>query len=304
MARPIIQTRSSGISLKPHFYLGLALVALFWSASWAHWGLLGEHAFFPLWLGYILVVDALVAARSGESLLTAKPKHLVALFALSAPVWWLFESGNNFTLNWHYLTPREYPVFQIILEASIDFSTVIPAVFETAMLLLTFDAVKRLHSTPLRIHIPRSTLWLLMYLGAFGYLAIIFFPRFAFPFLWLWVFLLVDPLNWLRGRASLLEQLSRGDLRTIVALSLGILLCGFFWEMWNYYSLPKWYYTVPYVGSLKLFEMPIPGYLGYVPFSWELYALYQYVFGLLKIETLKGSNPAKPGRDLFGVGTF
>jgi hypothetical protein len=41
------------------------------------------------------------------------------------------------------------------------------------------------------------------------------------------------------------------------------LLTGFFWEMWNYYSLPKWYYTIPYVGFWKVFEMPILGYGGY-----------------------------------------
>lgn len=296
MAReiPRPKTSISTLHLKPHFFLGLALVAVFWSASWGHWGILGEYAFFPLWLGYILTVDALVAARSsrstalrqrGDSLLTSKPKHFAALFLLSAPVWWVFESGNNFTLNWHYLTSRDYPVLQIILEASIDFSTVIPAVFETTMLMLTFDSVRRLQIPSSPLHVSRFTLWLLMYIGAFMYLAIIFFPRFAFPFLWLWAFLLIDPLNWMRGRPSLLEQFSRGDWHVIGALSLAVLVCGFFWEMWNFYAMPKWYYTVPYLGFLKIFEMPILGYLGYIPFAWELYALYQYVFGLLKIRT-------------------
>ena len=32
---------------------------------------------------------------------------------------------------------------------------------------------------------------------------------------------------------------------------------------WNFYSLPKWIYTIPYVGFWKVFEMPILGYLGY-----------------------------------------
>jgi hypothetical protein len=68
-------------------------------------------------------------------------------------------------------------------------------------------------------------------------------------------------------------------------LALGVLVCGLFWEMWNFYAMPKWYYTVPYLGFLKLFEMPILGYLGYIPFAWELYALYQYVFGLKKLKT-------------------
>lgn len=287
MAREITRPKTfiSTLNLKPHFFLGLAFIAVFWSASWGHWGIMGEYAFFPLWLGYILTVDALVAARRGHSLLTAKPRHFATLFLLSAPIWWVFESGNNFTLNWHYLTPRDYPVLHIILEASIDFSTVVPAVFETAMLLLTFDFVRGFQLSSFQIHVSRFTLWLLMYIGAFMYLAIIFFPRFAFPFLWLWAFLLIDPLNWMRGRPSLLEQFSRGDLRMISALSLAVLVCGFFWEMWNFYAMPKWYYTVPYLGFLRIFEMPILGYLGYIPFAWELYALYHYAFGLLKVRT-------------------
>ncbi len=44
---------------------------------------------------------------------------------------------------------------------------------------------------------------------------------------------------------------------------IGTLFTGFWWEMWNYYSLPKWYYTIPYVGFRKIFEMPLLGYLGY-----------------------------------------
>jgi len=41
------------------------------------------------------------------------------------------------------------------------------------------------------------------------------------------------------------------------------LFTGLWWEIWNYYSLPKWVYTIPYVGFWKIFEMPLLGYLGY-----------------------------------------
>jgi hypothetical protein len=39
--------------------------------------------------------------------------------------------------------------------------------------------------------------------------------------------------------------------------------------MWNYYSQAKWIYTVPYVNRFKIFEMPILGYAGYLPFGLE-----------------------------------
>ena len=48
--------------------------------------------------------------------------------------------------------------------------------------------------------------------------------------------------------------------------------------MWNYLALPRWYYTVPFVGALPhLFEMPLPGFVGYLPFALELYAMYHVV---------------------------
>ena len=60
------------------------------------------------------------------------------------------------------------------------------------------------------------------------------------------------------------------------------MICGLFWEMWNYHSYPKWVYQVPFVGFLHIFEMPLLGYGGYLPFSLELFALYHLAVGLLK----------------------
>lgn len=266
--------------LPPHLFLGLALVAVFWFASWTHLGALGEYAFFPLWLGYILTVDALVAWRAGASLLTRQPREFVALFLLSAPVWWLFEGLNNFVLNWHYMDTVDFSFGRTLLVGSIDFSTVIPAVFETAALVLTFPFIAHWR-THRQLAIPPRLPWVLMYAGAFALAAVLFAPQVAFPLAWIWLVLIVDPLNYLRGRASLLGQIARGDWRGVVALALAAVVCGGFWEMWNYLALPKWFYTVPFFGFLKVFEMPLLGYGGYVPFAWELYALYHLVWGVL-----------------------
>ena len=51
--------------------------------------------------------------------------------------------------------------------------------------------------------------------------------------------------------------------------------------MWNYFSYPKWIYRIPYAHWRPVFEMPIAGYLGYLPFSWELFALYHLLAGFL-----------------------
>jgi hypothetical protein len=49
--------------------------------------------------------------------------------------------------------------------------------------------------------------------------------------------------------------------------------------MWNFYSYPKWIYHIPYVDFWHIFEMPILGYGGYLPFALELYALYHFITG-------------------------
>ncbi|MBI3915343.1 MAG: hypothetical protein HY327_14295 [Chloroflexi bacterium] len=264
-----------------HFFFGVALAAFFWYASWTHWGVLGEYAFFPQWLGYILAVDGLVVWRKGSSLLTRAPREFAALFLLSAPSWWVFEGLNNFVLNWIYIGAEDYSIAQIILVATINFATVIPAVFETTELVSTFPRLARFRAQR-RFAISPRVLWLMMYAGAFGFAAIVLAPRVAFPLTWVWLFLLVDPLNALRGRASLIADTARGDWRMPVALALAALIGGFFWEMWNFYALPKWTYAVPYFGFAKIFEMPLLGYFGYIPFAWELYALYHLAWGVCR----------------------
>jgi len=107
------------------------------------------------------------------------------------------------------------------------------------------------------------------------------FPRYCFVLIWLSVALILDPINNLLRRKSALAHIAVGDWRFIV-LPLAGLCCGFLWEMWNFYALPKWYYTISYVSFWKIFEMPLLGYSGYLPFALELFAMYQFVLLLLR----------------------
>ena len=80
---------------------------------------------------------------------------------------------------------------------------------------------------------------------------------------------------------AFLQYIAKGDWRPVLALSVGCLICGWFWEVWNFWSYPKWVYDVPFVGVFKVFEMPALGYGGYLPFALELYALYHLMLGIL-----------------------
>ncbi|MDH3944835.1 MAG: hypothetical protein OEV06_12140, partial [Anaerolineae bacterium] len=116
--------------------------------------------------------------------------------------------------------------------------------------------------------------------GAVMLAALLAWPGWFFPFVWLSVVFLLEPLNARLGNPTLSAYLASGDWRPLIALGLGGLLCGFFWELWNYFSYPKWVYHVPLFDFGHIFEMPILGYGGYIPFAWELWALYQLVRGV------------------------
>jgi hypothetical protein len=265
----------------PQGALGFLLLAVAWPASWLHIEPLGEYAFFPIWLGYILMVDALVLRRTGTSLLTRSRRTFAGMFLASVPLWWTFEGINQFTRNWYYLGAEQYSPLRYALVASWHFSIVLPAVFETAALVGSLGWVTRLR------HGPLFPVWpgmqpTMVALGLLSLAGIILWPRYAFFATWLCLFLILDPINHWWGRPSLLAQVRRGDWRTVAAFAGGALICGWFWEMWNYWAFPRWEYNIPFLEFAHIFEMPLPGYLGYLPFGLEIYAAYHFMAGLVE----------------------
>ena len=258
-------------------WVGLLLVAVCWPLNWTLPGVRTAYLFFPLWLGYILVVDALVWKRIGTSLWARSRKNFVLLFLVSAPVWWLFEVINLRTANWEYLGRELFSTLQFNLLSTISFSTVIPAVFETAELIGSFSWMKRFASWP-RMPGTRAVFVALFVIGLAMFAAMLIWPTICYPFVWTSLVLIFEPINYWTGRPYFLKQLRSGDWRTVISLSLGALVCGLFWEMWNYYSFPKWIYHIPVLGFWRVFEMPLLGYGGYVPFALELYALKNFLW--------------------------
>src|SRR2546425_10604832 len=128
--------------------LGVLLLAVCWPLNWLLPGARTAYLFFPLWLGYILTVDALVLSRTGTSLWTRSRKKFAGLFVACARVWWMFEAINSRTHNWEYLGGDQFTEFEYYLLCTISFSTVMPAVFETAELARSFPFMPRFASGP------------------------------------------------------------------------------------------------------------------------------------------------------------
>lgn len=261
-----------------HGWLGVALVVIFWILNWMLTGLRTHWAFFPLWLGYCLAIDGLVFWRTGTSLLTRSPRKYVGLFLISAPVWWLFELFNLRTQNWIYVGAESFAPLAYAFWTTLSFTTVIPAVFGSAEFFASFDFVKRL-KPGLVIGTDKRTTLSFFVSGWIMLLLLLIWPNIFFPFIWLSVYFILEPINVWLGNRSLADWTRVGDWRPVFTLWLGVLLTAFFWEMWNYLAYPKWIYQVPWGNWLHLFEMPLLGYGGYLPFALELYALYQLITG-------------------------
>lgn len=255
------------------------LIIVSWYLNWFLSGLRTDWAFFPLWLGFCLTVDAIVYFRKGTSLIKRNIKKYTLLFVISAPVWWLFELFNSITQNWFYDGRQYFTPFQFFILASISFSTVIPAVFEAAELAGTFNWIKNLRSFK-KLKPTAKVIGLFITLGIITLALEIIFPTVFYPFIWITLYFFIDPLNIKMHNPGLLQYTKEGNWKPVVSLWIGCLICAFFWEMWNYYSYPKWYYHLPMVNFLHVFEMPLLGYIGYLPFSLELFAVYNLIVGI------------------------
>ena len=119
-------------------------------------------------------------------------------------------------------------------------------------------------------------------IGVITFILPMVFPKYFYPLIWVTFFFLLDPINYLHKQPSIIQHLKDRKLVIPLSLLLAGIIMGFFWEFWNYWALNKWFYDIPYVGFLKIFEMPILGYLGYFPFALELYAMYWFVLSLFK----------------------
>lgn len=232
------------------------------------------------WWGYILAIDATVFRLGGASLLMDRTREFFRLAPLSVVFWLIFELFNLRIENWRYinLPPETYLRWPGYFLA---YATVLPGLFETKNLVETLGIFKEkaLESRPG----PKGWQGWFYLLGGLFFILPLIWPRYFFPLVWGIFIFGLEPINRRLGLFSLMgEWIDTGVLKTFYELLLAGFICGGLWEFWNYFAGAKWIYTVPFVGRLKLFEMPILGYLGFPPFAvecWVMYSLVSYLWG-------------------------
>jgi hypothetical protein len=247
---------------------------------WAWFEAGQRYTFFPLWLGFVFTMNALTQARAGSCLMLRAPGRWLALFGASAGCWWAFEWLNRFVRNWHYLNAEDFGPAAYALHATLCFSTVLPALAAVAEWLHSHARWRQWTADGPRwpwMARPRAPL-LFASVGVAGLLGAGARPEWFYPALWLapLALLVAAPGT---GGSQLAHEIAAGDWRRAATWMTAALICGFFWELWNWHSLAKWIYTVPGVDRWHLFEMPALGYAGYLPFGLECLLIAEWVIG-------------------------
>jgi hypothetical protein len=218
------------------------------------------------WWSYIVGADDVNRRLSGRSLLRDRPRHFLYL-ALASVLWWtLFELVNLRLGNWYYvMSPASRAVRWI--SGVVCFATVLPAIVETVTLIENLGWWRSVRVSPLRWTPGKRRA--VLALGAASVALPLAWPDVFYPLVWGAAVFLLEPWNRDHARRSFLRDLEAGEAGPFVRTLFAGLACGGLWELWNHWARTKWIYTVPGFEDVKLFEMPVLGFLGFPPFAVE-----------------------------------
>jgi hypothetical protein len=197
---------------------------------------------FPLaWAGVLVALDGLARWRRGFSPLRTAGDWAAAM-AGSVLLWDLFELVNLRLRNWGYVGVSPDPWAGGAF-AFASFATVLPAAR------LGFAQISGVEPAPAQ----GGRLWRAAAGIALVAVALAV-PRLAFPLAWIFLWPLCEA--------------AAGVRVPLRATALGLPL-GLLWESLNWRCARGWVYSIPFFDRPRLFEMPLPGYLGYLPFALE-----------------------------------
>jgi hypothetical protein len=225
------------------------------------------------WTAYLMIVDAMVLAKVGHSRLHDAPGRFFVTALLSIPLWLIFEAYNLRLGNWTYVgVPTGWA--GAVLGYGWSFATITPAILETADLIENLGWFKRGH--PIQVSTTGKNLMI-----AFGGLSLVIpvalpahIGAYLFGLVWIGFVFLLDPINERIGALSILRDLVEGRRSRLYSLLISGWVCGWLWEFWNFWAAAKWHYVFPIMQHQKIFEMPIAGYLGFMPFAVECFVMH------------------------------
>lgn len=262
-------------------WVGLATMVVFEIVLFVTDNTFVGRFFTPIqWTGLILFLDGWLNKRRGHSLIADHPVEFALLCIISIPSWLIFEWYNLALGNWRYLGLPENPWIRYpgYIWA---FATISPGMF---LIYETLDDVipgkaSPGHDRENRPRLNNGVFWGFVIYGAACLIVPLIWPSpWMTPLVWMGFAFLLDPINSrLLGERSILSEFFTGHYRSMLLFFLAGLIAGVLWEFWNYWAGAKWEYHVPYLGHIKVFEMPVLGFLGFMPFIIESFAIYKFV---------------------------
>lgn len=261
-----------------HFWIGLGGIVFFQTALVFRIEPVTTYFYSLIWWSYILMVDGIVFRLKGRSLMVNQTRQFVLLIPWSVTIWLIFEGFNLGLKNWFYIgVPK--PLALRWPGYFVAFSTVLPAILETRELVSALGIFEKSRLAPIKV----QSSWFrpMIIIGTLCLLLPLLLPSVFFPLVWLGFIFLLEPFNHQAGRPSLLTEGKEGRAGTLFQFLLSGMICGLLWEFWNYWATAKWIYTIPWVGDIKLFEMPVLGFFGFPPFALECFVLVHFL-GLLE----------------------
>jgi len=264
------------------FWVGLVSTLFFLWLMWTRvtiFGSLVYYAFTPLWWSFIFTLDGVVYRyNNGQSLLSSKPKTLLISALVSLVGWYVFEYYNYFALgNWYYPQTESIPSLShetVVVIFLLAYTTVWPAIFQWYMLLNTCPSLVSRYSQGPKVSLNGN---FLLYAGYVLLFLMVFWPYPLFWVLWIGILMIFSGLLIKLNIWTPFTEMAKGNWTPALLVALATMLNGFVWECWNYGSAhPQmpitnpnyWVYDIPYVNVIHIFsEMPLLGYMGYMPFG-------------------------------------
>ena len=263
------------------FWIGLIGLVICHLAIIINWQPIKEWFYITVWWSYILFIDGIIYKIKSNSLIISRTKAFLLMLPWSVALWLVFELFNVGLQNWYYVNIVPH-LLERWLGYFIAFATVLPGIFETAELFEVVGIFKKLKNGETKEqrnnygNTPFSSSVLIFVLGVILFILPFILPQYFFPVIWLSFIFLLEPINYrLGGNDGGL--LFRKEWRTILRLSFAGLVCGLLWEVWNWHTVAHWVYALPYFHYLQIFQMPVLGYLGFLPFALECYLMYEFV---------------------------
>lgn len=264
--------------LRWYGWLGVAIIIIAEALLFARQPFVATWFTPIVWTGYILFADALALRLRGRSLIHDRPREALMMAWISIGCWLLFEVYNLHLQNWRYVGVPRNPVARDLAYLW-SFATIMPGMFETADVLEGVGFLRRVRARP-RVLSPGGMAALFV-----AGLACVTIPpllpvpiaRYTFVFVWVGFIFLLEPINVHLDVDSPLRSWIEGDPRPALRLMTAGMICGFLWEFWNYWALAGWRYHLPWPIDFGVyyFRMPILGMLGFPPFAWECWAMFQ-----------------------------